>query len=213
MSWDLRESPIAAEAAPTTGRAAACLRIPRLSVGAASAAMGTLATLTTTGQHWRSHMHLLADRYTDRRALGISAKARSRLKPLLRPVARRCALRRSPHTSPPRRSGFSRDGTLATLSTTAAGDGNRTGHFPWPTDTTRRHALGIYAKAPSRLKSLLRVARRGQRITSTGTVLRASTSAVWLPSRTRVTPRRPCEVITSRSLPQASAVSMMPSAA
>ncbi|GEM_PF-2579541 len=52
-----------------------------------------------------------------------------------------------------------------------------------------------------------------QRITSTGTLLRASTSAVWLPSSTRVMPRRPCEVITSRSLPQASAVSMMPSAA
>ena len=38
-------------------------------------------------------------------------------------------------------------------------------------------------------------------------------SLVWLPSSARVTPRRPCEVITNRSLPQAVAVSMMPSAA
>ena len=52
-----------------------------------------------------------------------------------------------------------------------------------------------------------------QRMTSTGSVLRASTSAVWLPSSTRVTPRRPCEVITIRSLLRWPAVSMMPSAA
>lgn len=52
-----------------------------------------------------------------------------------------------------------------------------------------------------------------QRITSTGTWLLASTSAVWLPSRTRLMPRRPCEVITIRSLLQATAMSMMPSAA
>jgi len=40
---------------------------------------------------------------------------------------------------------------------------------------------------------------QSQRITNTGTWLRASTSAVWLPSSTRLMPRRPCEVITIRS--------------